>query len=83
MGLGTFLLTTTAAAGAFMGAKRLIADESLIERLPGLAQAPATRLRHKLLSVRELLAEGFREGRAARDAAERELTDEYHRRSHR
>jgi hypothetical protein len=83
MRLVTFLLTTSAAAGAFAAARRLIADPTLIERLPGPVQGPATCLRSRLLSVREVVAEGMREGRAERDAAERDLMQEYHRRAKR
>ena len=37
----------------------------------------------KVLAAREAVSEGFREGRAERDAAERELMAEYRRQSHR
>ncbi|MEI7925480.1 MAG: hypothetical protein WCI61_04745 [Chloroflexota bacterium] len=83
MRLVTFLLTSSAAAAAYAGARRLMADPALIERFPEAAQAPVTGLRTRLLAIRETVAEGFREGRAERDAAERELMQEYHRRSHR
>ena len=83
MRLVTFLLTTSAAAGAYVAARGLMADEALIERLPGAAQGPASALRARLLAARETVAEGFREGRAERDAAERELMAEYRRQSHR
>lgn len=83
MRLATILLSTSAAAGAYAAARRLIADPGLIERLPGPVQGVATELRTRLLVVRDVLAEGMREGRAERDAAERELTQEYHRRAHR
>jgi len=83
MRLVTFLLTSGAAAGAYAAARRLIDDPALIERLPVPAQGPATKLRAKLMAARETVAEGFREGRAERAAAERELMQEYHRRAHR
>lgn len=83
MRLVTFLLTTGAAAGAYAAARRLMDDAALIDRLPAPAQAPATRLRSRLLDARATVAEGFREGRAERDAAERELMQEYHRRAQR
>ena len=83
MRLVTFLLTTSAAAGAFAAARRLMADAEVIERLPAPAQAAATAVREKLLTAREAVAEGFRQGRAERDATERELMDEYRRQSHR
>ena len=83
MRLITFLLTTSAAAGAFAAARRLMADAEVIEHLPAPAQAAATSVRSKLLAVRESIADGFREGRAERDAAERELMQEYRRQSHR
>ena len=79
----TLLLTTGAAAGAYVAARRLMADESVVQRLPVPAQSAATRLRAKLLDVRAVVEEGVREGRAEREAAERELTREYHDRSHR
>ena len=83
MRLSTFLLTTSAAAGAYAAARRLMADATLIERLPALARRPATRLRAELLRARDVVAEGFRAGRAERDAAERDLTREYRRRADR
>ncbi|MGE3855734.1 MAG: hypothetical protein AB7G21_02115 [Dehalococcoidia bacterium] len=83
MRLVTFLLTTGAAAGAYAAARRLIDDPAVIERLPEPARGPAARLRVKLVEARESVAEGFREGRAERDAAERELMQEYHRRAQR
>lgn len=83
MRLVTFLLTSGAAAGAYAAARRLMADPAIIERLPAPAHAPATALRARLLAARETVAEGFREGRAERDAVERELMQEYHRRAQR
>ncbi|MDA0302150.1 MAG: hypothetical protein O2822_06440 [Chloroflexi bacterium] len=83
MRLITFLLTTSAAAGAYAAARRLIADPALIERLPGPVQGPATCLRARLVAVRDLVAEGMREGRTERDAAEQELMQEYRRRAQR
>lgn len=83
MRLGTFLLITSAAAGAFTAARRLMADAAVVDSLPEAAQAPATMLRAKLLAVRERVAEGFLEGRAERTAAEQELMREYHSRAHR
>lgn len=83
MRLVTFLLTSGAAAGAYTAARRLMDDAAIVERLPTPARAPATRLRARLLAARAALAEGFREGRAERDAAERELMQEYHRRAQR
>ena len=83
MRLLTFLLTTSAAAAAYVAARRLIDDAAIIARLPALAQGPATQLRTRLLDAREVVAEGFREGRAERDAVERDLMQEYRRRSHR
>jgi len=83
MRLVTFLLTTGAAAGAYAAARRLIDDPGLIDRLPAPARCPATKLRAKLIAARETVAEGLREGRAERDAAERELMQEYHRRAQR
>jgi hypothetical protein len=83
MRLVTFLLTTAAAGAAYAAARRLLDDPALIERLPSPAQGPATGVRARLLAARDVVAEGVREGRAERDAAERELTQEYHRRSHR
>jgi hypothetical protein len=79
--LVTFLLTTSAAAGAYAAARRLMDDASLIEQLPAPAQGAATSVRAKLLAARETVAEGFREGRAERDAAQRELMQEYQRRA--
>ena len=83
MRLVTFLLTSSAAAGAYVAARRLMDDAALIERLPGAVRAPATQLRSRLLAARETVAQGFREGRAERDAAERELMQEYERRARR
>ena len=83
MRLLTLLLTSGAAAGAYAAARRLMADESLVERLPAPAQPAVTRLRSTLLDVRAAVEEGVREGRAEREAAERALTREYHDRSHR
>ena len=79
MRLATFLLTSSAAAGAYAAARRLIDDETVIERLPEAAQAPAARLRTKLLHARAVVADGLREGRAEREAAQQELMQEYHR----
>jgi len=56
---------------------------AVIEREPEPAQAAATAIRARLLAARETVAEGFRQGRAERDAAEQELMDEYRRQSHR
>ena len=83
MRLVTFLLTTSAAAGAYAAARRLMNDAALLERLPSAAQAPASAIRARLLAARETVAEGFREGRAERAAAEQELMREYQRRAHR
>ena len=83
MRLVTFLLTTSAAAGAYVAARRLMDDATLIEQLPSAIQAPASAVRARLLAARESLAEGFREGRAEREAAERELMREYQQRAQR
>ena len=83
MRLSTFLLTASAAAGAYVAARRLMADAAVIERLPAPARGAATLLRARLLRARGVVAEGFREGRAERDATERALMQEYHRRSER
>ena len=82
MRLSTFLLLTSA-AGACVAARRLMNDEAVVGRLPAAAQGPAARLRTRLLGARRVVADGFREGRAERDAAARELTQEYHRRANR
>ncbi len=79
----TFLLATSAAAGAFAAARRLMADADVIERLPEPAQAAATAARARLIAVREVLAEGFRQGRVERAGAEQEFMDEYRRLAHR
>ena len=79
----TFLLTTSAAVGAFAAARRLMADAEVIERLPEPAQAAATAAREKMIAAREVVAEGFRQGRVERAAAEQELMDEYRRQAHR
>ncbi|MFA7249435.1 MAG: hypothetical protein WC273_07340 [Dehalococcoidia bacterium] len=83
MRLSTFLLTTSAAVGAYVAARRLMDDAGVIERLPKVAQGPAVRLRARLQRARDVFADGFREGRAERDEAERELMQEYHRRAQR
>lgn len=83
MRLLTFLLTTSAAVGAFAAARRLMADADVIERLPEPAQAAATAARARLIAVREVLAEGFRQGRVERAGAEQEFMDEYRRLAHR
>ena len=83
MRLVTLLLTSSAAAAAYAAARRLMNDPALIEQLPGAAQGPVTSLRARLLAVRETVAEGFREGRAEREAAQQELMQEYHRRAQR
>lgn len=79
MRLSTFLITLSA-AGAYVAARRLMADAALIERLPAPTRGAATLLRGRLLRARGVVAEGFREGRGERDAAERALMQEYRRR---
>ena len=79
----TFLLVTSAAVGAFAAARCLMAHDEVIERLPEPAQAAATAARARLIAVREVLAEGFRQGRVERAGAEQEFMDEYRRLAHR
>ena len=83
MRLSTLFLITSAAAGAYLAARRLMDDAALIERLPAAAQGPATHVRTRLRGARDVAADGFREGGAERAAAERDLTQEYHRRASR
>jgi len=83
MRLLTFLLTSSAAAGAYVLGRRLMDDETVIAGLPEPLQGPATGLRTRLLRARATVADGFREGRAEREAAQQELMQEYHRRAQR
>ncbi len=77
MKISTFLIIGSAASGACVVASRLMADAEFIDGLPIAVQRPATVLRLRLLAAREVVAEAMREGRSERDAAERELTDDY------
>ena len=83
MRLLTFLLTSAAAAGAYVLGRWLMDDETVIAGLPEPLKGPATGLRTRLFRATTTVADGFREGRAEREAAQQELMQEYHRRAQR
>lgn len=81
MRLSTLLLSTTATAAGLAAARWLMGPAGRIERLPAPARPPLQAARTRLLAARGRAAEALRAGAAERDAAQRDLTREYHERA--
>ena len=82
MRASTLFWLAAASAAGYAGARQLMAmDEAAVAALPEPMRGPAAHLRGHLLSARERVDGGWREGTAERDGAQRDLTREYQRRS--
>ena len=75
--LGKLLILGIAAGGAYLGARRLIDDPGLIERLPEPAREPVHALRERLIDLDALVSEVLADVSSERSRAEEELRDEY------
>jgi hypothetical protein len=76
--LGKLLVFGLAAAGAYIGARRLIDDPAIINELPEEAREPVRELRERLIDLDELIREVLAEVASERRRAEDQLRAEYH-----
>ena len=76
-----FWLAAASAAGYAAARQFMAMDEAALAALPEPVRGPASTVRKRLLRARASAEEGWREGVAERDGAQRDLLREYQRRS--
>jgi len=76
-----FWLVAASAAGYLASRRLMEMPESDLAMLPEPAREPAARVRTRLLAARARAEAGWRDGVDARNAAQRDLTQEYEHRS--
>jgi hypothetical protein len=81
--LGRLFLAIVGAGASYALARRLLDNDETIERLPAEAQPRVRQARARLLDARDQAAGVLGTIERERDAAERELIEEYEARVHR
>ena len=76
-----FWLVAASAAGYLASRRLMEMPESELAMLPKRARGPAARVRARLLAARAHAEAAWREGVAERNAAQRDMTQEYEHRS--